>query len=137
MAVLGLGGSSACPGVTRRLRNQVLETPVFHELLCGRKRTITRVVAAQNGPFGAPFLAPLSQIKFLWVPFFRPFAEKMRHIKFFSGTSKVRVLGGGQKVYVEKFMCFFCPFIAPSSSQPPTPTPSPPSTRTHPLCMEM
>ena len=36
----------------------------------------------------------------------------MRHINFFSGDPKWGVLGGGQKVMLKEFMCFFGPFFS-------------------------
>ena len=62
---------------------------------------------AQNGPFGAPFLTPkLAPKKFMWVPFLRSFPGNEAH-KLFSGGPKRGVLGGGQKVHVEKVYCSF------------------------------
>ena len=56
---------------------------------------------AENGPFGTPFLTPkIPTKKFKLVPFLRSFPGNEAH-KLFAG--------GGQKVYVEKFMCFFRP----------------------------
>ena len=46
----------------------------------------------------------------MWVPFLRAFPGNEAH-KLFSGGPKWGVLGGGQKVYVEKIMCFFRPLF--------------------------
>ena len=57
---------------------------------------------AENGPFGAPFLAPkIPPKKFMWAPFLRPFPGNEAH-KLFSGGPNWGVLGGGPKVYVEQ-----------------------------------
>ena len=65
---------------------------------------------AENGPFGTPFLTPkIPPKKFMWVPFLRPFPGNEAH-KLFSGGPKWGVLGGGQKVYVEKV---YVPFRSP------------------------
>ena len=42
----------------------------------------------------------------MWVPFLRPFPGNEAH-KLFSGVLKWGVLGGGQKVYVEKVYVLF------------------------------
>ena len=42
----------------------------------------------------------------MWVPFLRPFPGNEAH-KLFSGGPKSGVLGGGQKVYVEKVYVLF------------------------------
>ena len=56
---------------------------------------------------GPPSLNPKIPLKkFMWVPFLRPFLGNEAH-KLFSGGPKSGVLGGGQKVYVEKVYCFF------------------------------
>ena len=46
--------------------------------------------------------------KFMWVPFLRPFPGNEAH-KLFSGVQNGGVLGGGQKVYVEKVYVLFGP----------------------------
>ena len=73
---------------------------------------------AENGPVGAPFLAPkIPPKKFMWVLCCVLFQE-MRHIHFFSGGSKWGVLGGGQKVYVEKvYVLFPSPYSSCMSGQ--------------------
>ena len=43
----------------------------------------------------------------MWVPFLRPFPGNEVHKLFFSGGPKWGVLGGGQKVYVEKVYVLF------------------------------
>ena len=48
----------------------------------------------------------------MWVPFLRPFPGNEAH-KLFSGDPKRGVLGGGQKVYVEKvYVLFLSPNLA-------------------------
>ena len=42
----------------------------------------------------------------MWVPFLRPFPGNEAH-QLFSGGPKWGVLGGGQKVYVEKVSVLF------------------------------
>ena len=62
---------------------------------------------AENGPFGTHFLTPkIRPKKFMCVPFLRPFPGNEAH-KLFSGGPKWGVLGGGQKVYVEKVYVLF------------------------------
>ena len=57
---------------------------------------------AENGPFGAPFLTPkITPKKFMWVPLWHSFLGSEAH-KLFSGDPKWGVLGGAQKVYVER-----------------------------------
>ena len=59
-------------------------------------------------PFGTPIFTPEIPPKMLMrVPLFCVLSQEMRHINFFSGGPEWGVLGGDQKVYVEKFMCFF------------------------------
>ena len=60
----------------------------------------------ESGPFGAPFLPQTPPKKFMWVPFLCPFPGNEAH-KLFSGGPKWGVLGGGQKVYVEKVYVLF------------------------------
>ena len=68
---------------------------------------------------GPPSWPPKFRLKkFTWVPFFSPFPGNEAH-KLFSGGPKWGVLGGGQKVYVEKVYVLFPspisqPPIAPS-----------------------
>ena len=64
---------------------------------------------ADNVPFGTPFLTPkIPPKKFLWVTFLRSFPGNEAH-KLFSGGPKWGVLGGGQKVYVERVYMLFPP----------------------------
>ena len=70
----------------------------------GRKITIN---STSCGPEIAPSGTPLSHPKippkkFMWVPGNEAY-------KLFSGGPKWGVLGGGQKVYVDKVYVFFCP----------------------------
>ena len=71
---------------------------------------------AENGPFGTPFLTPKFPLKkFMWVPFLRSFPGNDAH-KLFPGGPKWGVLGGGQKVYVEKSLCAFSvPYRCPQN----------------------
>ena len=56
---------------------------------------------------GPPFLTPkILPKKFMWVLFLRPFPGNEAH-KLFSGGPNWSVLGGGQKVYVEKVYVLF------------------------------
>ena len=52
------------------------------------------------------FVPPPFLKKFMWVPFLRSFPGHEAH-KLFSGGPKWGVLGGGQKVYVEKVCALF------------------------------
>ena len=63
---------------------------------------------AENGPFGTPFLTPKLPRKSLCLcaSFARSFPGNEAH-KLFSGGPKWGVLGGGQKVYVEKVYVLF------------------------------
>ena len=62
---------------------------------------------AENGPFGTPPLTPKIPFKKAYVgPFFRPFPGNEAH-ELLSGGPKWGVLGGGQKVYVEKVYVLF------------------------------
>ena len=65
---------------------------------------------AENGPFGAPFLAPkIPPKKFMWVPFLRPFPGNEAHKFFFLGA-QIGVFRVGAKMFMlKKFMCFFRP----------------------------
>ena len=66
---------------------------------------------AEDGPFGAGFLDPQNPPEKVYVvPFLRSFPGNEAH-QLFSGGLKSGVLGGSQKIYVEKFMCFFPPLI--------------------------
>ena len=66
----------------------------------------------KDGPFGTPFLTPNSPRRSLCgSPFLRPFPGNEAH-KLFSGGPKWDVLGGGQKVYVEKVYVLF---LSPTS----------------------
>ena len=71
---------------------------------------------AENGLFGTPFLTPkIPPKKFMWVPFLRSFPGNEAH-KLFSGGPNWGVLGGGQKVYVEKvYMLFLSPNVCLSA----------------------
>ena len=59
----------------------------------------TKLLVAQNGPFGTPNIAPE---KVYVGPFFYALSQEMRHINSFSGIPKRGISGKGQKVYVEK-----------------------------------
>ena len=62
---------------------------------------------AENGPFGTLFLtSKIRPKKFMWVPFLHSFPGNEAH-KLFSGGPEWGVLGGGQKVYVEKVYVLF------------------------------
>ena len=71
-----------------------------------------KLFVTENGPFDTPFLTPNPPPpppkKFMWVPFSRPFPGNEAH-KLFSEGPKWGVLGGGQKVYVEKVYVLFRP----------------------------
>ena len=61
---------------------------------------------------GPPLFDPkIPREKFMWVPFLRSFPGNEAHkvVINFSGGPKWGVLVGGQRVYVEKFMCFSVP----------------------------
>ena len=74
-------------------------------LRAGKKQHKNNLFVAQNGPFGTPFLTPKFRPKrFMWFPL-----GNEEHN--FCGGPKWGVLGGGQKVYVERVMCFFRPLI--------------------------
>ena len=49
--------------------------------------------------------------KFMLMCLFSFLSRNEAH-KLFSGVPKSGVLGGGQQVYVRKFMCFFCPLYS-------------------------
>ena len=56
---------------------------------------------ARLGPRFGPQIWKIPPKKFMWVPFLRPFPGNEAH-NIFRGGPKCDVLGGGQKVYVEK-----------------------------------
>ena len=60
---------------------------------------------AENGPFGTPQKDPPERV--CVGPFFASFPKEMRHVNFFLGVPKWGILGGGQKVYVEKVYVLF------------------------------
>ena len=67
---------------------------------------------AENGPFGTPFLTPKIPLEKVYAgPFLRSFPGNEAH-KLFSGGPKWGVLGGGQKVFVEKVDVLFPPLHA-------------------------
>ena len=51
----------------------------------------------------------------MWGPFLRSFPGNEAHI-LFTGGPKCGVLGGGQKVYVEKVYVFFPPLMEAASA---------------------
>ena len=57
---------------------------------------------AEDAPFGTPLLTPEILPKNLCGSLFGVLSQEMRHINFFRGDPKWGLLGGGQKVYVEK-----------------------------------
>ena len=74
---------------------------------------------AENVPFGAPFLTPKIPPEKVYVgPFFRSFPGSEAY-KLFSGGGgcKIGVLGGGQKVYVEKVYVLFPSPTLPQEAQ--------------------
>ena len=61
---------------------------------------------AKNVPFGTPFLTPKIPENVYVGPFLCSFPGNESH-KLFSGVPQWDVLGGGQKVYVEKVYVLF------------------------------
>ena len=59
---------------------------------------------------GPPFDPKIPPKKSLCGSLFGALSQEMRHINFFGGCPKWDVLGGGQRVYVEKFIVLFCPY---------------------------
>ena len=63
---------------------------------------------AENGLFGTPLLTPQSPPKKFMSVLFCVLSQELRHINF-PGCPKWGVLGGRQKVYVEKVFVPVCP----------------------------
>ena len=78
----------------------------------------TKLLVAENGPFGTPFLTPKTPPpqKFMWVPFLRSFPGNEAH-KLFSGGPNWGISGGTKKFMLKKFMCCFCPLDWPRPTQ--------------------
>ena len=73
----------------------------------GKNDKLNFFFVAKIGPFGTPFLTPKFPLKkFMWVPLLRSFPGNEAH-KLFPGGPKWGVLGGRQKVYVEKVYVLF------------------------------
>ena len=68
----------------------------------------------ENGPFGTPFFDSKVPPKKVCVgPFLRPFPRNEAH-PLVCGGPKWGVLGGGQKLYVEKvYVLFLCSIFGP------------------------
>ena len=71
-----------------------------------RDKTINKTFCGRKWPVWDP-LFPESPRKSLCGSLLCVLSQKMRHINFFSGGPKWGVLGGGQKVYVEKAHVLF------------------------------
>ena len=86
--------SGVCPGkISKQIKGR-------------KKNKKTKLLVAENGPFGAPLLKPKPPRKSSCGSFFAFFPGNEAHT-FFSGGPKWGVLGGGQQVYVEEVYVFF------------------------------
>ena len=87
----------------------VLSCPVLSFVVCLSADVALsqdfHVLLQDPRPFGTPFRPQNSPEKSLCGSLFCVLSQEMRHINFFSGGPQWGILGGGQKVYVEKSLC--------------------------------
>ena len=88
-----------------------------------------KLLLAENGPFGTPFLAPKTPRKSLCGSLFCVLFQEMRHINSFLGAQIGVFWVGGEKFMLKNVMCFFSPLTRKASIKshllPPTGSPRP------------
>ena len=88
-------------------QGNIIVSFVLQILYKGTKKNNKPNFSWRKWPVWDPLFGPrIPPKKFMWVPFWRSFPGNEAHT-LFRGAQNGVFWGGGQKVYVEKFMCFF------------------------------